>query len=244
MEIGNTERAAIVSGPRGMGMNTRILETRVALLLVVAALQVQVARGQTPEAAAGPPITARQAGTAASPDPITGSERVNWIVSSTVGPESLMVGVLSAGWGTWHGSPPEYGEKVDGFAKRYGMRLTGVSVGNAIEGSLGAAWGEDPRYRRAPGRGLFSRVGHAAKLTVMAPRADGRLRPAYARYAGNVGNNFITNAWRVESESSVEDALVRSAIGIAGRFSGNLFDEFWPDVRRLLFGAKHDDRLD
>jgi hypothetical protein len=170
---------------------------------------------------------------------MSGDERARWIAASTIGPESLMVGVLSAGWGTWRGNPPEYGEKFDGFAKRYGMRLTGVSIGNSIEGALGAIWDEDPRYRRSPSPAFFARVGHAAKLTVMAPDARGNLRPAYARYAGNVGNNFLTNAWRVESESSAKDALVRSAVGVAGRFGANLFDEFWPDVRRLLPGGRN-----
>jgi hypothetical protein len=35
--------------------------------------------------------------------------------------------VISAGWETL-------------FGKRYGMRLTGVSVSNAMEASLGAIW--------------------------------------------------------------------------------------------------------
>src|SRR5678816_1267388 len=93
--------------------------------------------------------------------PITGKQRIDWAVKSTVGVKSLAVaGVLSAGWGTIFNEPPEYGTQFDGFAKRYGMRLTGVSTGNAIEASLGTIWGEDPRYFRVPEERFWGRVGN------------------------------------------------------------------------------------
>ncbi len=76
--------------------------------------------------------------------PISGTQRLKWFTDATVGPESLVAGVFSAGWGTARTIPPEYDAHWEGFAKRYGMRLTGVSVGNAIEGGLGAVWGEIP----------------------------------------------------------------------------------------------------
>lgn len=168
------------------------------------------------------------------PAPITAAGRLEWTVVSTIGLKSLGAGVVSAGWGTWRGTPHEYESNWEGFAKRYGMRLTGVSTGNAIEAALGAAWGEDPRYRRSGRGSLMNRVGHAAKLTVIAPRASGAMAPSYARYAGIVGNNFLSNAWRVESDSGVDDAWRRTAFGFSGKFVSNLFEEFWPDVRTRM----------
>src|SRR5881394_3869721 len=70
--------------------------------------------------------------------PVTGPERFKWFVKSTVGPSSLFLyGPLSAALGTATNSPEEYGPHLAGFGKRYGMRLTGVSTGNAMEASLG-----------------------------------------------------------------------------------------------------------
>jgi hypothetical protein len=166
--------------------------------------------------------------------PITGKERVRWVVLYTVGPKSLAAGVISAGWGTAFNSPEEYGTSWEGFAKRYGMRLTGVSTGNAIEASTGALWKEDPRYFRAPEKSFMQRVAHAGDLTFRTRRADGKLHLAFARYAGNVGNNFLSNTWRVESESTTGAALSRIAVGFAGKFGANLFDEFWPTVRNKI----------
>jgi len=59
--------------------------------------------------------------------------------------ESLFLsGPLSAALGTATNSPGEYGPHWAGFGKRYGMRLTGVSTGNAMEASLGANLGGRP----------------------------------------------------------------------------------------------------
>lgn len=120
--------------------------------------------------------------------------RVRWFVISAVGPKSLGAGVVSAAWGAGFNNPVEYGPHWDGFAKRYGMRLTGVATSNAIEVGLGSLRDEDPRDT-AVGRGkVWSRVGNAAKYTFLAKRSDGSTTPAYARYAGIAGGNFISNA--------------------------------------------------
>ena len=77
---------------------------------------------------------------------ITPDERLEWFTRTTIGPRSLAAGLFSAGFGTVTNTPREYGTHWDGFAQRYGVRLTGVGTSNAIEASLGAVWSEDPRY--------------------------------------------------------------------------------------------------
>jgi hypothetical protein len=178
-------------------------------------------------------VTPRATTSHAAPDePLSGRDRIGWAVRSSVGPKSLGAGVVSAAWGVARDSPDEYGANWRGFGKRYALRLSGVTLGNSIEAGLGAIWDEDPRYVRVGSGPVWARVKRAGIWTVLASDTHGHLRPAYARAIGNVGNNFITNAWRVESDSSVTDAVSRSAVGITSRFVSNLFDEFWPDVRR------------
>ena len=148
--------------------------------------------------------------------------------------KSLGAGVISAAWGVARDSPDEYGANWRGFGKRYALRLSGVAIGNSIEAGLGGLWDEDPRYERAGNGPFWRRAAHAGKWTLLSRGADGRMRPAYARGIGIVGNNFITNIWRVESDSAVADALSRSGVGISSRYVSNLFDEFWPDLRRVI----------
>jgi len=139
------------------------------------------------------------------------------------------VGAVSAGWGTWMKSPEEYGTHWAGFGKRYAVGLSGVATGNAIEAGLGIATREDPRYFPSGTGSTGRRIRRAATLTFMAYHSDGSLAPAYARYVGIAGNNFLTNAWRPPSESNVSSALIRTGLGFASRFVSNLFDEFRND---------------
>lgn len=119
--------------------------------------------------------------TAASYQSITGGQRLHWAVKSTIGPVGLASGLFSAGFGTAMNRPREYGPHWEGFAKRYGMRFTGIATGNLMEASVGALWGEDPRYFRATGQPAKGRIKNVIVMTFVARRADGKLAPAYAR---------------------------------------------------------------
>jgi hypothetical protein len=164
-------------------------------------------------------------------NPITGGGRIMWTVSNTVGPPTLLGDLFSAGLGTAYNQPHEYGTHWDGFGKRYGMGVAGSATSNVMEAGLGAIWGEDPRYHRAESESFGGRLGHVMKMTFLAQNRDGEMVPAYARYAGIAGSNFLSNTWRPDSEANTGHAAVRIGLGFVGRMSSNLFEEFWPDVR-------------
>jgi hypothetical protein len=167
--------------------------------------------------------------------PPTSTNRVDWFAESTFGPTNWAAGAFICGFWTAFNQPEEWGGSADGFAKRLAVRQSGVILSNAMEAGLGSFWGEDPRYfRHGRGRGFWPRVGWALKTSVTAYDRSGRLRPAYARYAAAFGNNYITNAWRPESDNGPGDAARRGALGLLGRFASNLFMEFWPDVTGMI----------
>jgi hypothetical protein len=171
----------------------------------------------------------------ASFTPITGPERLNWFVKSTIGPASLWAGSVSAGFGTWSDAPHEYGTHWEGFAKRYGMRMTGVATSNLMEAGLGELVGEDPRYVRAPAGAPFRRrVNRVVKWTFLAMNGDGDLHPAFARYAAIAGSNALSNTWRPDSESDTTHFVVRTGLGFLSHMAGNTWEEFWPDAKRRL----------
>jgi len=167
---------------------------------------------------------------------VTLTGRLKWWVESTVSPSRLLiVGPSVAGFGTARNVPSEYGTHWDGFGKRNGMRLTGVATGNLIEATLGSAWGEDPRYLRSGLQGFRPRIKYVFRTTFIAPHRDGRWHPAYARLVADVGNNFLSNTWRADSEADTSHAVVRCGWGVLGRMSSDAFEEFWPDIRRKVF---------
>jgi hypothetical protein len=165
-------------------------------------------------------------------------DRKAWVLQQTLGPASMAGGVFSAGLTTWRARPVEYDTHWKGFGQRFGIRLSGVATQNAIEAGLGAIWREDPRYRRAASGSFRARFGSALKQTLLVQRADGSYQPAYARYAAIGGANFISNAWRPDSQATVSAALARTGIGFLGRLAGNTFAEFGGGFRSRLRGRK------
>jgi len=213
------------------------MQTRVSLMLVTA-LGLVVPAGaaaQQPETNE-PPAAAPAVEQPSTPEytPIDGRQRVNWIVDGTVGPRSLGVGVVASAWQTGWNIPEEWGRTWSGVGKRYLAREADVAISNSIEAGLGAIWGEDPRYIAAPRGSVRSRIGYAAKTVMLAQRRDGRLAPAWGRYAGNTLNNVIENAWLPPSMTTPTQTVVRSAAGLLGRLIGNLWEEFWPDLRKRI----------
>ena len=168
--------------------------------------------------------------------PITGGGRFEWAIMNTINLPSFGVGLISAGWGTGFDEPHEYGVSLKGFGKRFGIRLSGIAAQNTMESGLGAFWGEDPRYFRAGnGENVMHRTGHIVKMTFMARNRDGRDQPAYARYVAIGGSNFLSNAWRADSDATVRHAGIRIGLGFLGRLGVNTYYEFWPDIKDRFF---------
>jgi hypothetical protein len=165
--------------------------------------------------------------------PITGTQRIDWIVDGTIGRRSLfVVGPLATVWQTGFNTPEEWGRGASGIARRYAQREADVAISNSIEAGLGALWGEDPRYIPSGRKGIWPRARYAIKTVFLAQGRDGRLRPAWGRYAGNTLNNLIENAWLPPSVTTPGQTVLRSSMGMLGRLGGNAWEEFWPDVVR------------
>lgn len=165
---------------------------------------------------------------------ISGKDRVKRAALVTIGPQSLLVGTLLAGIDTAQNTPHEYGPHWDGFAKRYGMRFSGVAASAAMEAGLGAMWGEDPRYVSDPSLAFKGRLRNIFVMTVAARDRDANLRPAYARFIAIGGSNFLSNTWRADSEANTSDALTRIGYGFLAKIAGNAWLEFGPDVKRVV----------
>jgi hypothetical protein len=162
----------------------------------------------------------------------TARDRFTWTVGSIVGASSIAAGTFVSSWNTAWNIPSEWGASWSGFGKRFGSREAQMTISNAIESGVGAAWGEDPRYLRSGRGGISSRTRYAAKTVFVAHRRNGRLGPAWARYLGEIGSNVVANTWLPASDTTASDNLRRIGSGFLGRFVGNLWSELWPDVRR------------
>jgi hypothetical protein len=145
-----------------------------------------------------------------------------------------MVGPLGTAWQTAFNQPDEWGRTWSGAGKRYLQREADVAISNTLEAGVGAFWGEEPRYLRLGRGSIGSRAKWAIKTAFVTQWRDGRLHPAWGRYIGNTVNNVIENAWLPPSATTPGQTVVRSALGFATRIGGNAWEEFWPDVARLV----------
>ncbi len=166
--------------------------------------------------------------------PIAPSQRIAWVGTSIYGPTSVAAGVFVAGSTTLTDWPPEWRRSVEGFGRRYAARDAAIAMSNSMEAGLGAAWDEDPRYVRCACDGIAGRAAQAARLAVLARRRDGHLAPAWARYTATMTSNVVQNAWLPPSMTPWQQVLMREGSAFGGRFLGNLWSEFWPDIKQRI----------
>jgi hypothetical protein len=209
----------------------------------VSALPAQPEASGVPDSTAALPTAANASRPAPAPDAgswsdnadeITVSQRLRWITVSTIGWQSLAWGVVSAGVSTAENHPQEYGTHWNGFADRYGIRISGVVTSNVLEAGLGEIWGENPRYKPEPEKSFGGRLASVVYQTFFTRRADGNFEPAYARFIAIPGSNFMSNTWRVKDEADTPHALERTGYGFAGAMGLNAYHEFWPSVKSHL----------
>jgi hypothetical protein len=169
--------------------------------------------------------------------PIDAKGRIHWVLKAALGPDNLIADALFAGVGTADNNPKEYGTHWEGFGHRFGNRVLYGATSATIEAAAGSLWGEDPRYMRATGQPLSGRVKNVVISAFMARNREGERMPAYARYIAYAGGTFLSNEYRPPSETSMGDTLARIPISFAARMGKNAFSEFFPDLKRRVFGA-------
>lgn len=169
---------------------------------------------------------------------MSAEDRFRWVTLTTLGPKNLGADVFIAGIQTWRNEPQTYGAHWDGFAKRYGARLAAGGTSNALEASFGSLWGEDPRYYRAAGQPLKSRLGHIVKMAFVTHNRAGDPQLAYARFIAVPGGVLVSNTWRPDSPSTIRHVTFQVGMSFLSRIVGNTFSEFMPD----LLDRKHNSR--
>ncbi|MBI1983713.1 MAG: hypothetical protein HYS61_05905 [Acidobacteria bacterium] len=157
-------------------------------------------------------------------------------MKKTYGPTCWAASASSAGVRQWLDSPPEWGQGMEGYGRRFASSMGRKSIKNSVQFGLGAALREDPRYFPSTRRGFVPRVWHAVSFT-FAPRNDsGRRTIGVSRVAGALSAGFASNTWYPDRLSDTSHALSRAGLMLGGDAGMNLFREFWPDFKRAIRG--------
>jgi len=180
--------------------------------------------------------TSRIAGGAVpvSPTPLTSRGKFYFYLRSTYGPRSLASTVATSAIKQARDAVPEWGQGMEGYGKRYASSFGQKAIKQFIHFGVGALWGEDPRYHASARTGAFQRAFYAAGQTFVSHRDLGGTRFAYSRFIGAVGGVCISRQWYPESHRSTDQYIAAAAASIGLDIAKNIFNEFWPDIKRRL----------
>jgi hypothetical protein len=152
-----------------------------------------------------------------------------------IAPASWGKSALAAGLAHWQNSPEEWEQGTKGFSMRYGHRMANRGVESVIGFGVAAVLHQDGRYFRNPEAGAGRRILHAVSQTFVTRTDSGGRTFSAWRFAANYGAQFVSNAWRPESQRDAGETMLRGTVSIGYDAAANIFKEFWPDVKRKIF---------
>jgi hypothetical protein len=175
--------------------------------------------------------------------PLSPAQKFQLFFKSQTDPWPFGLAAVVAGINQATNSPSEYGQGMEGYAKRFGATYTDAFIGNLFGNAiLTTWWHEDPRYFQKGTGSFTSRMLWAATSTVWSRRDNGSWGPNYANLAGNLIGAAIANVYYPESERTVGDTITRGLAVSAEGIVGSEVIEFWPDVVRH-YKRKHAEKL-
>jgi hypothetical protein len=169
--------------------------------------------------------------------PLKPREKFKLAVDDSFDPTAFLVAGVFAGSSMAQRQYPSFGQGATGFAKYYGGAFADQAIGNMMtEAILPTALHQDPRYFTKGKGGFYSRTGYAISREVITQNDDGRNHFNTSELLGNAIAAGISNAYYPAADRSFGNTANKwgQQIGLDTGF--NILKEFWPDVRKKVFG--------
>jgi hypothetical protein len=165
--------------------------------------------------------------------PLTPRQKYQLFFKSATDPWPFAVAAFGAGIDQADNSFPEYGQGMQGYAKRFGAAYTDYFTGNFFGNAvLTSILHEDPRYFQKGTGSFTSRALWASASTVWCKRDSGTWGPNYANVIGNLMGSAISNLYYPESDRTAKGTIERGVtVSVEGIIGAEVI-EFWPDIVR------------
>ncbi len=165
--------------------------------------------------------------------PLSTKQKYVLFFRSASDPWPFLLTAVGAGIDQAQNSFPEYGQGVEGYAKRWGAGYTDYFTGNLLGNAVLASWfKEDPRYFQKGTGSFTTRALWAAGGTVWCKRDSGSWGPNYANVMGNLMGAAVSNLYYPAPDRTVGETLERGFTVTAQAIIGSEVIEFWPDIAR------------
>jgi hypothetical protein len=165
--------------------------------------------------------------------PLSTKQKYVLFFRSASDPWPFVLNAVGAGIDQAQNSFPEYGQGVQGYAKRFGAAYTDYFTGNLLGNAvLSSLLKEDPRYFQKGSGSFISRALWAASSSVWCKRDKGTWGPNYANVIGNLLGASVSNLYYPESDRTVGGTIERGFTVTGQAIIGSEIIEFWPDMVR------------
>jgi hypothetical protein len=158
----------------------------------------------------------------------------------TFGPYPIAAAGVTAGINQWTNSPPEWGQGVEGFGKRFGSDFAIAAIGTTTRFALAEAFREDTLYYRCECSGPFPRLRHAMVSTLSGRRGeDGhRVFSISALVAPYAGSMIAVHFWYPD-RFDVKDAFRMGNYSLLSYAGANIALEFFYSGPHALISRMH-----
>ena len=165
--------------------------------------------------------------------PLSAGQKYQLFFKSATDPWPFLLTAFGAGIDQAENSFPEYGQGMQGYAKRFGAGYTDYFTGNLLGNAvLASLLREDPRYFQKSTGSFTGRALWAAGSTVWCKRDNGTWGPNYANVMGNLMGAAVSNLYYPASNRTAVDTIERGFSVTAEAIVGSEVIEFWPDIVR------------
>ena len=165
--------------------------------------------------------------------PLSPGQKFRLFFKSATDPWPFGLSAVVAGFNQAANAEPQWGQGMQGYAKRFGAGYSDYFIGNFFGNALlPSVLHEDPRYFQKGSGSFTSRFLWAAASTVWCKRDRGTWGPNWANVGGNLIGAAIGRSYYPASERTVSDTISDGLTVSAEGIVGAEVIEFWPDMLR------------
>jgi hypothetical protein len=166
--------------------------------------------------------------------PLTQSERNRLYVKSLTNPWGFVKVGMSAAIDHADDKPVEWGQGVDGYARRVANIEGQYLVQKTTNFLIASAVHEDNRYFNSGKHGFWNRTRYAVASSMLARHDNGKRYPSMSQIGGVAAGAFAARLWLPDSRSSAGDGAISFGITMGGNAATSVVKEFLPDALRLV----------
>jgi hypothetical protein len=168
--------------------------------------------------------------------PLYARDKMVFWVHEDVSPAGWIPAIFATGWSQLFVGDPNYGSDSAAFGERLGAAvIRDTSMRFFSDSLIPTLAHEDPRYYRKAYGGIKARAGYAAERVFIDQRDDGTRGFNYSDTVGHLAASALTPAYYPAPSANGRVVVTTWVLSLAGDAGGNLFVEFWPDARDLIF---------